>query len=115
MAALNPLCPKQVPVPVLRGSWFFSTESRKDNTLLRMKLRTAGARRKPNGGDLRPRVRTAARWGRALDREVRAVLSQYPAADPEAVRRTLICLQSSPLERLNRSLRRGRGFAAFRK
>ena len=55
------------------------------------------------------------RWARRLAADVKLVLTRHPEADPEDVRLTLICLQSSPLERLNRSLRRGRGFAAFRK
>ena len=41
-------------------------------------------------------------------------MSRYPDADPEDVRLTLISLQSPPFERLIRSLRRGRGFAANR-
>ena len=57
----------------------------------------------------------ARRWAKKLAAEVEAVMSRYPDADPEIVRLTLISLQLSPLERLNRSLRRGRGFAAFRK
>jgi len=55
------------------------------------------------------------RWAKKLAAEVSAVMSRYPEADPEDVRLTLISLQSPPLARLNRSLRRGRGFAAFRK
>lgn len=54
-------------------------------------------------------------WARQLAAEVASVLARHPDADPENVRLTLISLQSQPLERLNRSLRRGRGFAAFRK
>jgi hypothetical protein len=57
----------------------------------------------------------AERWGRRLSAQVAAVLAEFPEADPEDVRRTLICLQSAPLDRLNRSLRRGRGFATYRK
>jgi hypothetical protein len=57
---------------------------------------------------------TANRWGKKLAAEVAAVMSRHPDADPEDVRLTLISLQSPPLTRLNRSLRRGRGFAAFR-
>jgi hypothetical protein len=57
---------------------------------------------------------TANRWGKKLAAEVAAVMSRHPDADPEDVRLTLISLQSPPLARLNRSLRRGRGFAAFR-
>jgi hypothetical protein len=55
------------------------------------------------------------RWGRRLAEDVDRVLTRHPQADPEDVRLTLISLKSSPLNRLNRSLRRGRGFAAFRK
>ena len=58
---------------------------------------------------------TTIRWAKKLAAEVSAVMSRYPEADPEDVRLTLISLQSPPLARLNRSLRRGRGFAAFRK
>jgi hypothetical protein len=54
-------------------------------------------------------------WGRCLAAEVQSFLAQHPDADAEVVRLTLISLQSPPLERLNRSLRRGRGFAAFRR
>jgi hypothetical protein len=55
------------------------------------------------------------RWARKLASDVASVMAKHPDADPEDVRLTLISLQSTPLERLNRSLRRGRGFAAFRK
>jgi hypothetical protein len=57
----------------------------------------------------------AKRWGKRLAADVAAVMSRHPDADPEDVRLTLISLQSPPLARLNRSLRRGQGFAAFRK
>jgi hypothetical protein len=53
--------------------------------------------------------------GKKLAGDVVAVMARHPEADAEDVRLTLISLQSPPLERLNRSLRRGRGFAAFRK
>ncbi len=59
--------------------------------------------------------KSAIRWGQKLAAEVSAVIARHPEADPEDVRLTLICLQSPPLERLNRSLRRGQGFAAFRR
>jgi len=55
------------------------------------------------------------RWGKKLAADAAVVMARHPDADPEYVRVTLISLQSSPLERLNRSLRRGQGFAAFRK
>ncbi|MGB7747090.1 MAG: hypothetical protein WBN75_07375 [Verrucomicrobiia bacterium] len=54
------------------------------------------------------------RWAKKLSGVVAAVMSRHPEADPEDVRLTLISLQSPPLTRLNRSLRRGRGFAAFK-
>jgi hypothetical protein len=57
---------------------------------------------------------TTIRWAKKLAGDVAAVISRHPEADPEDVRLTLISLQSPPLTRLNRSLRRGRGFAAFR-
>jgi len=57
----------------------------------------------------------ANRWAKRLARDVAAVVSRHPDGDPEDVSLTLISLQSPPLERRNRSLRRGRGFAAFRK
>jgi hypothetical protein len=60
-------------------------------------------------------VAAAARWGKKLAADVAPVMSRHPDANPEDVRLTLISLQSQPLARLNRSLRRGRGFAAFRK
>jgi hypothetical protein len=64
-----------------------------------------------------PRLSIAAshRWAKKLADDVAVVMSRHPEADPEDVRLTLISLQSPPLVRLNRSLRRGRGFAAFRR
>jgi hypothetical protein len=59
-------------------------------------------------------VAASNRWGKKLAADVAAVIARHPEADPEDVRLTLISLQSPPLARLNRSLRRGRGFAAFR-
>ncbi len=60
-------------------------------------------------------ARAAHRWAKRLAEGVASVVSRHPGADAEDVRLTLIALQSVPLVRLNRSLRRGRGFAAFRK
>jgi hypothetical protein len=42
---------------------------------------------------------------------VRAVLAVRPEADPDNVRHTLILLEQAPLERLRRSLVRGRALA----
>jgi hypothetical protein len=61
------------------------------------------------------RDRKLVKWGRELAKKVEAVLAEYPDADADDVRLTLISLQSPPLDRLNRSLRRGQGFAAFRR
>jgi len=57
----------------------------------------------------------ALRWAKRLAAEVATVMAAHPDAEPENVRLTLISLNALPLERLNRSLRRGRGFAAFRR
>jgi hypothetical protein len=70
---------------------------------------------KDSAGAPRLAAAVAKRWAKRLADDVDAVMSRHPEADPEDVRLTLISLQSPPLARLNRSLRRGRGFAAFRK
>ena len=48
------------------------------------------------------------RWAARLMESVQAVLAQHPQADPDNVRHTLILLEQPPLERLRRSLTRGR-------
>jgi len=57
------------------------------------------------------RERKASRWAARLMKSVRAVLAVTPEADPDNVRHTLILLEQSPLERLRRSLTRGRALA----
>ncbi|HRI14053.1 MAG TPA: hypothetical protein PLX89_13735 [Verrucomicrobiota bacterium] len=57
------------------------------------------------------RDRAARRWVAKLMRSVRAVLAVRPEADPDNVRQTLILLEQPPLERLRRSLIRGRALA----
>ena len=57
------------------------------------------------------RERTAARWAARLMDSVRMVLAERPEADPDNVRHTLILLQHPPLERLRKSLNRGRALA----
>ncbi len=57
------------------------------------------------------RERQASRWAAGLMKSVRAVLAERPEADPDNVRHTLILLEQSPLERLRRSLTRGRALA----
>lgn len=66
-------------------------------------------------GTLTARDRARIRWGKRLAAKVAEVLRQHPDADPDIVRLTLINLELPPAERLQRSLRRGRGFAAFRR
>ena len=57
----------------------------------------------------------AQRWARRLTLRVGKVLAAHPHADPDNVRHTLILLEQPPLERLQRSLIRGRTAAFFRK
>lgn len=54
-------------------------------------------------------------WARRLAARVEAVLAAHPHADPDNVRHTLILLEQPPLERLQRSLIRGRAAAILRK
>jgi hypothetical protein len=57
----------------------------------------------------------ARRWARRLSAQVEIILAAHPSADPDNVRHTLILLEQPPLERLQRSLIRGRATAIFRK
>ena len=50
-------------------------------------------------------------WAARLMESVRQVLARYPEADPDNVRHTLILLEYPPIERLRRSLIRGRSLA----
>ncbi len=54
-------------------------------------------------------------WARRLCAGVEKVLAAHPSADRDNVRHTLILLEQAPLERLQRSLIRGRATAIFRK
>ena len=54
------------------------------------------------------RERQLTDWAQRLAESVRQVLAEYPEADPDNVRHALILLQQPPLERLRRSLLRGR-------
>lgn len=47
-------------------------------------------------------------WAQQLTLRVNRVLAVHPDSDPDNVRHTLILLDKSPLERLQRSLIRGR-------
>jgi len=55
------------------------------------------------------------RWASRLTARVQKVLAAHPKADPDNVRHTLILLEQPPLERLQRSLIRGRATAILRK
>ena len=57
----------------------------------------------------------ARRWARCLSMRVGKVLAAHPHADPDNVRHTLILLEQPALERLQRSLIRGRAAAIFGK
>ncbi|MBI3882467.1 MAG: hypothetical protein HY301_20705 [Verrucomicrobia bacterium] len=57
----------------------------------------------------------AQRWARRLTARVERVLRAHPDADRDNVRHTLILLEQPPLERLQRSLIRGRTTALRRK
>jgi hypothetical protein len=57
----------------------------------------------------------ARRWALRLSALVARVLAVHPQADPDNVRHTLILLEQPPLERLQRSLIRGRAAAILRK
>jgi hypothetical protein len=46
---------------------------------------------------------------------VKKIVETHPHADPDNVRHTLILLEQPPLERLQRSLIRGRATAILRK
>lgn len=60
------------------------------------------------------RERKAGRWAARLMESVGAVLAVRPEADPDNVRHTLILLEHPPLERLRKSLTRGRASAERR-
>jgi hypothetical protein len=60
-------------------------------------------------------VAKSRRWARRLSTRVKKIVAAHPQADPDNVRHTLILLEQPPLERLQRSLIRGRATAIFRK
>jgi hypothetical protein len=64
-----------------------------------------------SGSNHSSRERKARQWAERLMESVRAVLAVRPEADPDNVRHTLILLEQPPLERLRRSLTRGRALA----
>jgi hypothetical protein len=58
---------------------------------------------------------TVQRWTRRLMARVQLVLAAHPDADRDNVRHTLILLEQPPLERLQKSLIRGRHTTICRK
>jgi hypothetical protein len=104
-----------LPLIIQRLSFSHSTFSSIGLTIRAMKRTDSLAGRKSKARALSSLQSSGQRWARRLAADVGTVLARHPQADPEDVRLTLISLQSPPLDRLNRSLRRGRGFAAFRK
>jgi hypothetical protein len=63
----------------------------------------------------RPSAASAQRWTRRLMAQVQSVLAANPQADGDNVRHTLILLEQPPLERLQKSLIRGRHTTICRK
>ena len=59
----------------------------------------------------KPAESKARRWAERLMESVQEVLARHPEADLDNVRHTLILLELPPLERLRRSLIRGRSLA----
>jgi hypothetical protein len=62
-----------------------------------------------------PTTAAAQRWTRRLMTRVQLVLAANPQADRDNVRHTLILLEQRPLERLQKSLIRGRHTTICRK
>ena len=67
--------------------------------------------RRMNKQSTRTVEKRARQWAVRLRTSVQQVLAKYPNADPDNVRHTLILLELPPLERLKRSLIRGRALA----
>ena len=57
----------------------------------------------------------ARRWARRLSLRVKKIVAAHPDADYDNIRHTLILLKQPALDRLQRSLIRGRVAAIFRK
>jgi hypothetical protein len=63
----------------------------------------------------RPTAASIKRWTRRLMARMQSVLAANPQADADNVRHTLILLEQPPLERLQKSLIRGRHTTICRK
>ena len=57
----------------------------------------------------------ARHWAQRLAARVEEIIKLHPEADPDNIRHTLVLLEKPPLERLQRSLIRGRAAFIFRK
>ena len=68
--------------------------------------------KQPDKSDVTAKAR---RWAQRLSRRVEEIIAVHPTSDRDNVRHTLILLEQPPLERLQRSLIRGRATAIFRK
>jgi hypothetical protein len=53
----------------------------------------------------------ARRWAQRLSKRVEEIVASHPSADRDNIRHTLVLLEQPPLERLQRSLIRGRATA----
>jgi hypothetical protein len=58
---------------------------------------------------------SAKRWALRLSAKVEKALAAHPHSDRDNVRHTLILLELPPLERMERSLIRGRATSIFKK
>jgi hypothetical protein len=70
---------------------------------------------KKRQGHLQTDAAKARRWAGRLAKRVNLVMALHPKADRDNVRHTLILLEQPPLERLQRSLLRGRTANLFHK
>lgn len=68
-----------------------------------------------NSGNAAENPTVIHRWAIRLAHRVEAITRDHPEVDPDNIRLTLLALEPTPEQRLQRSLRRGRGFAAFRR
>jgi hypothetical protein len=57
----------------------------------------------------------ARQWAERLSKHVEEIVALHPDADPDNIRHALILLQQPPIDRLQRSLIRGRATTIFRK
>jgi hypothetical protein len=82
------------------------------NPVLLLKIKAANMKQRKS---TRSNTASAQRWARRLMSRVQSVLAANPQADRDNVRHTLILLEQPPLERLQKSLIRGRHTTICRK